>query len=80
MSTKTGNECCVLLATGGVLHDSIFFWTGRDAMETVHASEFVLCLLGVMKSSSTSKFLLRISLDLGVCADLCLCKKFDVGN
>lgn len=64
MSTKMENECCVLLTTGGVLHDSIFFWTERDAMETVQVSGLVLCLLGVIKSSSTSNFLLKISLDL----------------
>lgn len=50
------------------------FWTEGDVTETMQVSGFVLCFLGVMKSSSTSKFLLRISLDLGVCADLCLCK------
>lgn len=35
------------------------FWTERDAMETVQVSGFALCLLGVMKSASTSIFFLE---------------------
>lgn len=58
MSTKTGNECYILLATGGVLHDSIFL--DRERCHGNYAGVWVCSLL---PRCYEELFLLEVSLE-----------------